>query len=71
MKKASSSDLAFKYRGDLKVCSWLDLSFGVNVLNSRSKTHALGSYGDINSYLPYESMYNADGSRRGMEGGIC
>lgn len=70
VKKASSSDLSFKYRGDLKVCSWLDLSFGVNVLNSRSKTHALGSYGDINSYLPYESMYNADGSRRGMEGGI-
>lgn len=70
VRNEHQNSLSFKYRGDLKVCKWLDLSFGVNVLNTRSKTHNLGEYGYINSFLPYESMYDADGSRRGMEAGI-
>lgn len=70
VRDENQNTLTFKYRGDLKACKWLDLSFGVNVMNTRSKTHSLGSYGDINSFLPYESMYEADGSRKGMEAGI-
>ena len=38
------------------------MSFGVNVLNNRSKTHAMSDYGNINSFSAYESMYAADGS---------
>ncbi|MDE5960661.1 MAG: TonB-dependent receptor plug domain-containing protein, partial [Duncaniella sp.] len=70
VQNENQNSLTFKYRGDLKVCKWLDLSFGVNVLNTRSKTHSLGGYGYINSFLPYESMYNADGTRRGMEAAV-
>ncbi len=70
VQNENSSSLTFKYRGDLKVCKWLDLAFGLNVLNTRSKTHAYGSYLGINSFMPYETMYNADGTRRGMEAEI-
>ncbi|WP_289287676.1 SusC/RagA family TonB-linked outer membrane protein [uncultured Duncaniella sp.] len=70
VRNENQNSLSFKYRGDLKACKWLDLSFGVNVLNTRSKTHSLGEYGSINSFLPYESMYDADGTRRGMEAAI-
>lgn len=69
IQNENSNSLTFKYRGDLKVCKWLDLAFGVNVLNTRSKTHAYDSYTGINSFMPYETMYNADGTRRGMEAG--
>lgn len=65
-----NSSLSFKYLGDLKVAKWMDLHFGVNVLNTRTKSHVLGSYGDLNSFLAYESMYNEDGSYARMEADI-
>lgn len=63
--------LTFRYRGDLKAAKWIDLSFGVNVLNTRGKYHSLGEYGDMNSFQPYESMYEADGSLNRMEAGMA
>ncbi len=70
VRRENGSSLTFKYRGDLDVCKWLDLSFGVNVVNNRDKTHDLGSYGYINSFLPYQSMYDDYGVPAGMEAGI-
>lgn len=67
VQREDGSTLSFKYRGDLAACRWLDLSFGVNVINKRNKTHDLGSYGTINSFLPYQSMYNPDGTLAGLE----
>ncbi len=65
-----ASSLALKYLGDLKVASWMDLNLSLNVLNNRTKSHALGSYGNINSFLAYQSMYNPDGSLARMEADI-
>ena len=56
--KENNNSLTFRYKGDLKVTSWMDLSFSVNVLNNQSKRHSYDSYGQINSFLPYQSMYN-------------
>lgn len=72
VKKENSNSLTFKYKGDLKVAKWFDLSLGVNVLNNRRKTHALSStnYAGINSFLPYQSMYNEDGTLARMEAEI-
>lgn len=64
--KENSQALTFSYRGDLKASKWLNLSFGTNVINERAKTH-LGGYNGINSFLPYQSMYNEDGTRADME----
>ena len=65
--KENNNSLTFRYKGDLKVTSWMDLSFSVNVLNNQSKRHSYDSYGQINSFLPYQSMYNEDGSLSRME----
>lgn len=67
MKKENSRSLQFRYKGDLKAAKWLDLSFSVNVINNNSKHNNVGGYADINSFYPYESMFNADGSRSRME----
>ena len=66
----NDSDLSFKYRGDLRPAKWIDLSFGVNVLNRRTKSQAYSTYGNINSFMNYESMYNTDGSLSRMEADI-
>lgn len=65
-----ASALSLKYLGDLKVAPWMDLNFSLNVLNNRSTSHDLGGYGNINSFLAYQSMYNADGTRARMEADI-
>ena len=71
VKKESLKSLTFKYRGDLKAASWLDLSFGVNVLNNRRKDHNFADYyGSINSFLPYQSMYDENGNRAGLEADV-
>lgn len=70
VQKENEQSLAFKYSGDLKVAPWMDMSFGVNVLNNRSKTHAGTTYGNINSFMAYESMYNDDGSLARMEADV-
>ncbi len=62
--------LTFSYRGDLKATKWLDFSFGANIINERSKVHISNSYNGINSFQPYQSMYNEDGSRAEMEADI-
>lgn len=66
----SDSSLSFKYSGDLKVAKWLDLSFGANVLNNRSKSHVSGMNDLINSFMAYESMYEPDGSLARMEADV-
>lgn len=64
-------NLMLSYRGDLKAARWLDLAFGINVLNERAQTHAdIEGFSGINAFQPYESMYNADGSRAGMEAAV-
>lgn len=71
IQKEKSNSLTLKYRGDIKAAKWLDVSVGLNVLNTRSKTHDFGymnNYAEINSFLPYQSMYNEDGSLARMEG---
>ncbi len=70
IKGHDASSLSLKYLGDLKVASWMDMNFSINVLNNRTKGHALGSYGNINSFLAYQSMYNPDGTRARMEADI-
>lgn len=71
IRKEYNQNLTFKYRGDLKAAKWLDLSFGVNVLNDRRKNHYFSdSYGGINSFLPYQSMYDENGDLARMEAGV-
>lgn len=67
VKNENSNSLSFKYKGDLKVTNWMGLNFGVNVLNSNTKTHLGGNGFGILSFLPYSSMYNEDGSLARME----
>lgn len=70
VQKEHSNTLTFKYSGDLKLAPWANIRFGVNIINRNSKKHNFGSiadYGGINSFQPYQSMYNADGSLRGLE----
>ncbi len=61
---------SIKYNGDWKPLPWFNLSLGINVLNDRTNTHPYDEYGSMNSFLVYESMYNEDGSRRGLEAAI-
>ena len=73
VQKENSNSLTLKYRGDIKAAKWLDVSVGLNLLNTRSKTHDFGNYtnyGDINSFLPYQSMYNEDGTPARMEADV-
>jgi len=69
MKREYNNALNFSYRGDLKAASWLDLSFGLNVLSERAKTRIseAAGWGNINSFQPYESMYNEDGTAAELE----
>ena len=66
----NNQELSFKYQGLLKAASWVDLNFGVNIINDKSKTHAGGGYSGMNSFLPYQSMYNPDGTLANMEAGV-
>lgn len=68
LQKEYNRSLQFRYRGEMKVAKWLDLDFSVNVLNQRSKS-LIRSYGDYNSFAPYQSMYNAVGTLAAMEAG--
>jgi len=72
VRQENDNSLSFKYRGDIKAARWLDIAVGVNVLNTRTKRHDFGytSYAGINSFMPYESMYNEDGSLNRMEAEI-
>jgi len=61
--------LSFSYRGDMKPLKWLALEFGANVINQRTKHHIASEWNSINSFAPYQSMYNSDDSIAGMEAG--
>ena len=61
--------LSFSYRGDMNPVKWLALEFGANVINQRTKHHIASEWNSINSFAPYQSMYNPDGSIAGMEAG--
>ncbi|MBQ8867196.1 MAG: SusC/RagA family TonB-linked outer membrane protein [Bacteroidaceae bacterium] len=67
--KEHDRTLTFSYRGDMNPAEWLALEFGANVVNQRSKRHISSEWNSINSFAPYQSMYNADGSLAGMEAG--
>ncbi|MBQ0023827.1 MAG: SusC/RagA family TonB-linked outer membrane protein [Prevotellaceae bacterium] len=67
MAKERQNTLTFSYRGILDVAKWMNLEFGVNVINDRSKKHAFSWWNGINSYQPYMSMYNTNGSFADME----
>lgn len=67
--KEHDRTLVFSYRGDMNPVKWLALEFGTNVVNQRSKCHISSEWNSINSFAPYQSMYNADGSLAGMEAG--
>ena len=62
--------LAINYKGDLTLNKWLNFNFGVNIINEKSKEHLSSSWNGINSFMPYQSMFNADGSRAGMEADV-
>ena len=68
--KEFDRDLTFSYRGNLKVARWLDIAFGANIINGRSKRHLGDDFSGINSFLPYQSMYDADGNKAGMEADV-
>ena len=71
VKYEHQRNLMLSYRGDLKATRWLNLAFGINVLNERAQTHAdIEGFSSINAFQPYESMYNADGSRADMEAAV-
>lgn len=56
------------YQGDMNVAKWLDMSFGLNVISERSRTHA-DPWGlmSVYSFSPYLSLYNADGTLAGLD----
>ena len=67
MVKEHNNALTFSYKGLLKATPWLDLTFGANIVSERAKTHISNQWNGINSFMPYMSMYNADGSLARME----
>ena len=66
--KERSSTWQLSYQGDINIAKWMDLSVGLNVISEHAKMHA-DRYGfaGINSFHPYLSMYNADGSWSDMQ----
>lgn len=68
--KEHNNALTFKYAGELKAFSWLDLGFGVNLVSERNKTHISNGFAQITSFAPYFSMYDEDGSRARMQADV-
>ena len=67
--KEHDNTLTFSYRGDMSPVKWLDLEFGANVINQRTKRHISSEWNGINSFPPYLSMYREDGTLAEMEAG--
>jgi len=62
-----SSNFMFGYNGIWNVFSGMDVSFGVNILSERAKSNILDTnWGNEYSYLPYYSVFAADGSPLGL-----
>jgi TonB-linked SusC/RagA family outer membrane protein len=68
--KEHDNTLSMSYAGDVKAARWLDLSFGIHLMNERAKTHYSDSYNGINSFQPYLSLYNDDGTPAEMEAAV-
>lgn len=66
VQKEHSDNITLKYKGDIKAAKWLDISLGLNMISSRSKTHA-ESFLTRTSFLPYFSNYDINGNLAGME----
>lgn len=59
------------YQGDVSATKWLDLSFGINVISERAKTQeSLYGFKSMNSFQPYMSMFNEDGTLADMEADV-
>lgn len=69
INKEHDHTLTFSYRGDMNLTKWLTMEFGINVINDRSRRHLSSEWNNINSFAPYMSMYNTDGSLADMEAG--
>ena len=67
MVKEHNNALNLSYKGILRASNWLNLTFGANIQSERSKTHIGDLWSNINSFMPYQSMYNADGTLARME----
>ncbi len=63
------NDLTMSWKASADITKWLNLEFGANMIMRRSKTHLSSEWNGINSFAPYMSMYNEDGSLADMEAG--
>lgn len=69
--KEYDNTLSFRYKGDIKVCKWMDLSVSANVINTRSRSNIYEySLDGVNARRPYETMYNADGTPFRFKGDV-
>ncbi len=66
----ADQDLTVSYSGLLQTTKWLNFNFGVNIINEKSRSHIGSGYSGINSFSPYETMYNEDGSHKEMEADV-
>ena len=66
VQKEHNDAITLKYKGDIKAAKWVDISLGLNLISSRTKSHA-NSYMSNTSFLPYFSNYDIDGNLAGME----
>ncbi len=68
--KENANTLTFSYRGEVNATRWLQMEFGVNVINNRNKSHISSEWSGINGFAPYMSMYNDDGTLASLEADI-
>lgn len=59
LKNTSSENWQFNYRGNMQVFKWLDVSISSYMQYSKNNGTASNN---INSYAPYDMLYNPDGS---------
>ncbi len=65
------SNIMFGYNGIWHVFKSLDVNFGFNMLSERTKNHINDQFwGSPSSFLPYYSLYAADGSLSSMTADI-
>ena len=62
-----ADNFTLNWRGLMDLSRWLSLEFGANLIATRGREHASSLWNGINSFAPYTSMYNADGSLADME----
>lgn len=70
IQRENEHTLRASYVGDLEATKWLSLTLGLSLVNDRSKQHISDEYNNVTSFLPYQSMRNADGSLSDMEAAV-